>query len=174
MLVRFSKWVRAIARYHRARQMLHYRGNILTLWAVIESNIDQANFCAWSLTSGTTSKVVPQSFRWKVELFAKLHSRVAPFLGLKAMADEIIALLEAQKDFRHLMAHGVYLASKPRWHFKMNVFEKDGSLGIITTVVTKAEFESRGDELLNIAKKVIRYGDALDGKLRQHSENNQP
>jgi len=103
--------------YLRARTIILRRGEILTLWAAIEQSIDAANSIAWELLGRTVSKVVPQSFRWKIQLFKALHKKVSPFYGLANMANAIILRLEVQKPLRDLMAHGLLHPNQPKWTF---------------------------------------------------------
>ena len=127
--------VQGVILYIRARTIILRRGKILTLWAAIEQAIDNANSIAGELSGRTVSKVVPQSFRWKVQLFEALHKKVAPFYGLADMADAIILRLKAQKPLRDLMAHGLLHPSEPKWTFTLTDFEKDGSLGTSKTLI---------------------------------------
>lgn len=127
--------------YLRARTIILRRGEILTLWAAIEQSIDAANSIAWELLGRTVSKVVPQSFRWKIQLFKALHKKVSPFYGLANMANAIILRLEVQKPLRDLMAHGLLHPNQPKWTFTLTIFERDGPLGSVTTCIETKKFQ---------------------------------
>jgi len=144
------------------------RGKILTLWATIEQAIDTANSIAWELSGRTVSKVVPQSFRWKIQLFKALHKKVAPFYGLADIANAIILKLEAQKPLRDLMAHGLLHPNQPKWTFTLTTFEKDGSLGSVTTCIATKRFQLCEDELLAICGDILKYTAALKIQLAKN------
>jgi len=59
------------------------RGAIIALWAAIESAIDKSNHFGWLYSRKSISKVVPQSLRWKIQLFEKINRDLLPFESLR-------------------------------------------------------------------------------------------
>lgn len=151
------------------------RGTILHLWAGVESSMDQANHYAWHYSGKTVSKAVPQSLRWKVELFEGIHTSVLPFEALKSKADALLPQIKALFEDRHWMAHGMMLPKKcdaETWLLMKHEFVRgDGGLKVHERRFTRPEMEDIRMRLVALGMEMASYLDALLNEFMNHRLN---
>jgi hypothetical protein len=148
-----------------------HRGAILGTWAGIEISIDQANRYAWHYSKRSVSKVVPQGLRWKLRLFADVHTKLLPFETLKETATDLLASLNDLFEVRHWMAHGFLMpqaCGEMDWYLVKSEFAKDGDAPIEERRFTFDELLEFRRQLTELATRMAHYDYALRDKVGEH------
>jgi hypothetical protein len=159
-----AKWLLHTGRFH------YERGQIIAIWASIESTLDSANASAWRYSDKTISKVVPQSLRWKIELFERIHRDLIPFTDLRGQAVELVKLIKARQDDRHWLVHGVYRPIgkvADGWTLKKGEFRSDGNMVFVERTFTQAEMVELRRDLMSLGVKITRYSLLMAARLRK-------
>ena len=155
-------------RHHQ--EFSNMRGDVVGLWAGIESAVDKANHAAVALTRREISSVVPQSYRWKVQLFEQLHRDLLPFTELSEEGRVIYQRLASRVQDRHFLVHGYNVPDDDRegWTLRRHEFRKDGGLDTAERRFSRSELESLRRDLIDLSNECARYIHALEKKLAQH------
>lgn len=149
------------------------RGLVIGGWASVEALIDTANHYGWAASNHTVSNVVPQNFRWKIQLFKKLHVELPLYRPLKAEAHAISACLDGYVEDRHFLVHGYTVHDKePGWLLQKYQFEKDGSITAVSRRFTEDELYNLANGLTDLMNQTSRYIEALVAEIDKHSADN--
>ena len=141
---------------------------IIGFWAAFESSIDRANSLAWRYSDKSISKVVPQSLRWKLQTFERIHKKLLPFSDLRTQASAILRDMNELKDDRHWLAHGGMIATKSGgdgWTLEKTVFQTDGSVTFERRRFTKDEMSAITRKVQKLGLKVARYTNTVAWKI---------
>lgn len=147
------------------------RGAIIALWAGIESAIDKSNHYGWLYSKKTVSKIVPQSLRWKIQLFQKINRDLLPFAALREKAADLLDWVERRYEDRHWMAHGYvvpWLSSKHSWHFLKHEFQQDGSIKDLQRTFTRDELLAISSDLSKLTMDFAVYLTVLVEEIEKH------
>lgn len=162
----FAKWAAHVERFH------YERGRIIGLWAGIESGLDEANVTAWHYSDRKISKVVPQTLRWKLDLFERIHRELLPFAQLRREATAIVKAIKARQDDRNWLAHGMFGPVgrvADGWHLKKVKYLPNGDTDTEARCFTAAEMKAIRHDLTRLSGRVIRYSVALRRQLEKHA-----
>lgn len=151
-----------------------YRGQIISLWACIESAMDQANFYGWCYTRKRVAAKVPVTLNRKIKLFEEINRNLLPFEPLKEQAASLLERTKALVEDRHWMAHGYILpkeCSATSWVLVKHEFPRTtGSLDTLKRTFTQDEMSELRTKLLDLMKDFTPYIEALALQVPQHPE----
>ena len=155
-----------------------YRGRIISLWALIESGIDQANHYAWRYSGMTLAEKVPVSLNRKIKLFKEANRDLLPFEPLRERAAELIANVDALYEARHWLVHGYIIpeeCGKRDWVLGRHYFPKE-TRGLVTVKHTYVEDDLRElrSVLLELTQDFGRYLYALADQVEKHGVGDKP
>ncbi len=172
----FSKIAFGAKWFAHMEHFSYKRGQVMTMWSVIESHIDLANQAAWHYSDKTVSKVVPISLRWKIGLFKQIHRDLLPFQDLREQAADLVRLVKARQEDRHWFAHGCLVPRKSKpgsWLLSKGTLQADGDLVFEERRFTVAEVTQLVGDLTSIGVKFSGYAVQVLAQLNKHPSDNQ-
>jgi hypothetical protein len=150
-----------------------YRGNIIGIWACIESAMDRANHYAWWYSDQKVAAMVPVSLGRKIKLFKEINRDLAPFRPLKEQAERLSWAVDELFEDRHWLAHGyldVAAHEKDQWIVEKHAFPKEtGGLVTIRRSFSEEDLQMLRLKLRALAHEFSRYLRALAQQVEKHA-----
>jgi hypothetical protein len=153
-----------------------YRGNIIGIWACIESAMDRANHYAWWYSDKEVAEKVPVSLGRKLKLFKEINRDLAPFAPLREQAERLSSAVDGLYEERHWIAHG-YLDVKQSldslWIVEKNEFPKaTGGMVTVSRTFADEDLQVLRLKLMALALEFSGYLRTLADQVEKHASDN--